>query len=56
MDILTNLAPALFLIAAGLMAIVGVRSQQGNRTPRRITFYAIGLSLLGLIGILFPDL
>ena len=54
MEVLTKLAPGLFLLAAGLMAVVGVRTQQGKDTPRKITAYAIALALLGLVGILLP--
>ena len=54
MEVLTRLAPGLFLLAAGLMAVVGVRTQQGKGTPRKITAYAILLVLLGLVGILLP--
>ena len=55
MEVLTRLAPGLFLLAAGLMAVVGVRTQQGKGTPRRITAYAIVLALLGIVGIFAPN-
>ena len=52
MEILTNLAPGLFLLAALLLAVVGVRSQQGKTTPRRIIAYAVLIAGLGFVGIL----
>jgi uncharacterized membrane protein len=54
MEILRTLAPGLFLLAAIVMAAVGVRSQQGKKTPTRITAYAVVIAILGLIGIFGP--
>ncbi len=54
MDVLKNLAPGLFLLAAILMAVVGVRSQRGQVTPARITIYAAILSLVALWGLFGP--
>lgn len=53
-EALKNLAPGLFLLAAILMGIVGVRTQQGKTTPRRITIYAILFAVLGFVGIFGP--